>query len=238
MAEEKKVEAKSQETTAAQKEPTVTIPEGVDAGGVKEAVSHVEKSSNRPARGANGRGRGGQQGGRGQQRRGGRQQSSNSDDEKEYIEKIVFINRCAKVVKGGRRFSFSALMVSGDGSGNVGVGFGKANEVSEAIRKAGQSAKREMQGVHLTKTSIPHEVYGEFGGARVLLRPASEGTGLIAGGGVRAVVEAAGVQNVLGKSLGSSNAANVVKATMEALKQLRTKEQIYQARGKALAAKN
>src|SRR5207302_1377837 len=128
-------------------------------------------------------------------------------------EKVVLIHRRAEVVKGARRFSFSALIVAGDHDGSVGVGFGKANEVSEAIRKASEAAKKSMEKVSLYENTIPHETIGEFGGGRVLLRPASPGTGVIAGGGVRAVVEAAGIRDVLAKSLGSSNHANVVKAT-------------------------
>ena len=148
-------------------------------------------------------------------------------DDSGLTEKVVFINRCAKVVKGGRRFSFSALIVTGDKLGKVGFGFGKANEVSEAIRKASESAKKAMVKVSVRENTIPHEVIGEHGGGRVLLRPASPGTGVIAGGGVRAVVEAAGIRDVLAKSLGSSNHANVVKATIGALQQLRLREQIY-----------
>jgi small subunit ribosomal protein S5 len=146
-------------------------------------------------------------------------------------EKVVFINRCAKVVKGGRRFSFSALIVAGDHDGSVGVGFGKANEVSEAIRKASDAARKSMQKVSLHENTIPHETIGEFGGGRVLLRPASPGTGVIAGGGVRAVVEAAGIKDVLAKSLGSSNHSNVVKATVEALRGLRRRDEIFKVRG-------
>src|SRR5438445_1430068 len=146
-------------------------------------------------------------------------------------EKVVFINRCAKVVKGGRRFSFSALIVAGDHDGKVGCGFGKANEVSEAIRKASEAARKSMEKVSLRENTIPHEVIGQYDGARVLLRPASPGTGVIAGGGVRAVAEAAGIRDVLAKSLGSSNHANVVKATIAALKSLRRRDEIFKLRG-------
>ncbi|PWU08491.1 MAG: 30S ribosomal protein S5 [Verrucomicrobia bacterium] len=147
-------------------------------------------------------------------------------------DKVVFINRCAKVVKGGRRFSFSALIVSGNRKGRVGVGFGKANEVSEAIRKATDAAHKRLLTISITENTIPHEAIGEFDGGRVLLRPASPGTGIIAGGGVRAVIEAVGIRDILAKSLGSSNPANVVKATLSALSLLRKREQIYKIRGK------
>lgn len=167
--------------------------------------------------------------------RGGRQRERQTDRSSaargDTTEKVVFINRCAKVVKGGRRFSFSALIVAGDHDGSVGVGFGKANEVAEAIRKASESARKSMEKMALKENTIPHETLGEFDGGRVLLRPASPGTGIIAGGGVRAVVEAVGIKDVLAKSLGSSNHANVVKATMQALRNLRRRDDIFKARG-------
>lgn len=149
----------------------------------------------------------------------------------EFDEEVVFVNRCAKVVKGGRRFSFSAVIVVGDRKGRVGLGFGKANEVSEAIRKATDAAKRRLVTVTMKGKSIPHTVTGQCDGGRVLLMPASEGTGVIAGGGMRAVLEMAGYQDILGKSQGSKNRLNVVKATFDALSKLRTEEQIRAERG-------
>lgn len=149
----------------------------------------------------------------------------------ELTEKIVFINRSSKVVKGGRRFNFSALVVVGDKRGRVGVALGKAGEVADAIRRGGELARRQMVSVALKEATIPHEVLSEFDGARVLLRPASPGTGIIAGKTVRAVLESAGVKDILSKSLGSKNAANVVKATLKALLSLRLREDIYKSRG-------
>jgi small subunit ribosomal protein S5 len=162
---------------------------------------------------------------------GGDQSGQEGKDGKELSEKVVFINRSSKVVKGGRRFSFSALVVVGDKKGRVGIGLGKAGEVADAIRKGGDDAKQRMVKISLRDTTIPHDVTCAYGGARVLLRPASPGTGVIAGKTVRAVVESVGVKDILSKSLGSKNAANVAKATLKALQTLRLREDIYRSRG-------
>lgn len=148
----------------------------------------------------------------------------------EFFDKVVHINRCAKVVKGGRRFSFSSLVVSGDRNGRVGVGLGKAKEVPEAIRKGTEKARKNMVFIQLREDTIPHQVVGESDGGKVLLRPASPGTGVIAGGSVRAVLEAVGVKNVLTKSLRSNNQRAMINATMAGLKKLRSKQQIAQLR--------
>ena len=164
------------------------------------------------------------------QRRDNRDRGGDAPEGPQMIEKVVFINRCAKVVKGGRRFSFAALAVVGDGKGKVGIGYGKANEVPDAIKKGTANAHKHLVNVKLKGDTIPHDVMGEYDGGRVMLKPASPGTGLIAGGGVRAVLEAAGVKNILTKSMGSSNHIAVVHATLEGLRKLRLAEDISAAR--------
>ena len=178
--------------------------------------------------------RGDSRGDRGGQRGRGRRKPESDSFGKggdEMVEKVVYINRSSKVVKGGRRFSFSALIVVGDKKGKVGIALGKASEVADAIRRGGELARNKMVSVSLKDVTIPHEIYSTYGGAKILLRPASPGTGIIAGKTVRSVLESAGVKDILTKSLGSKNAANVVKATLKGLLSLRTREQIYKSRG-------
>lgn len=215
MAEENKVETAEQSPAPEQAPPAEQRP-------APEARPERAPGEHRGDRGFRG-------GFRGRRNRPGQDDAEGRDQD--FVEKVVFINRSSKVVKGGRRFNFSALIVVGDKKGRVGVGLGKAGEVADAIRKGGESARARMVGVNLKDATIPHEAYSHYGGARVLLRPASPGTGIIAGKTVRAVLESAGVKDILSKSLGSKNAANVVKATLEALLSLRLREDIYRSRG-------
>jgi len=190
-------------------------------------------------RGGPGRGRGGDRpGGQGSEQRGGGDRERGgrgARGETDFAESVIFVNRVAKVVKGGRRFSFTALVAVGDRAGHVGIALGKANEVSEAIRKGLEQARRSMIEVPIVNGTLPHEALGEHGAATVMLKPAGEGTGVIAGGAVRAVLEAAGVHNVLTKILGSNNPINVARATMDGLSQMVTAEQAARERGISVA---
>ncbi|NBQ56827.1 MAG: 30S ribosomal protein S5 [Opitutaceae bacterium] len=208
-------------------EPVSPVPPSDSAAPAVAPARAGERGQRGPRR--DGPGGGGPRG----PRRDDRNKPTLSADGTAMIEKVVFINRCAKVVKGGRRFSFAALAVVGDGKGKIGIGYGKANEVPDAIKKGTANAHKHMVSVKLKGDTISHDVFGEYDGGKVLLKPASPGTGLIAGGGVRAVLEAAGVKNVLTKSMGSNNHIAVVNATLAALQQLRTAEDITSVRKSA-----
>ena len=208
-------------------EPVSPVPPSDSAAPAVAPARAGERGQRGPRR--DGPGGGGPRG----PRRDDRNKPTLSADGTAMIEKVVFINRCAKVVKGGRRFSFAALAVVGDGKGKIGIGYGKANEVPDAIKKGTANAHKHMVSVKLKGDTISHDVFGEYDGGKVLLKPASPGTGLIAGGGVRAVLEAAGVKNVLTKSMGSNNHIAVVNATLAALQQLRTSEDITTIRKSA-----
>ncbi len=245
MAEETKIdnaapapEEQPAEAAAPAAEESAPVAKESTASAAKESTPATVSPA--PAAGNRGPGRNDRRGGGGQRRdRPGSKRPQRRFDERPddgLTEKVIFINRSTKVVKGGRRFGFSALVVVGDQEGKVGLGFGKAGEVVESIRKGSDNARAEQVSVSLLGDTLPHEVYSVYDGARVLLRPASPGTGIIAGKTARAVLEAAGVKNVLSKSLGSNNPTNVAKATLQGLRQLRLERDVMKIRGLEKAA--
>ena len=245
MAEETKIdnaapapEEQPAEAAASAAEESAPVAKESTASAAKESTPATVSPA--PAAGNRGPGRNDRRGGGGQRRdRPGSKRPQRRFDERPddgLTEKVIFINRSTKVVKGGRRFGFSALVVVGDQEGKVGLGFGKAGEVVESIRKGSDNARAEQVSVSLLGDTLPHEVYSVYDGARVLLRPASPGTGIIAGKTARAVLEAAGVKNVLSKSLGSNNPTNVAKATLQGLRQLRLERDVMKIRGLEKAA--